>query len=240
MIFNIDYRENKILNEISGHSGIECNIEPLQIGDFYFQSEDYHLIIERKTWNDLHSSIRDDRFREQRSRLLLWKNESENRRVMYIIEGEYEENFEKEKITSHRLMIGYSIPVIYTKSLKETTEWLVYCYNLKTLDRLFKTRSVENDQVESRLSKLPKKNYMDSKLFLLENMTSIRGVTFDVASKIVGEYNSIKEFIIGYKEEPKEFINRLENIRTKSDKKLSKTIINKIILNYDLKESTFV
>lgn len=238
MIFNIDYRENQIINDISGFSGVECCIQPLQIGDFYFESNDYQLIIERKTWNDLHSSIRDDRFREQRSRLLLWRNESENRRIMYIIEGKYDDSFEKEKITSHRLMIGYSIPVLYTESSLETARWLEYCYHLETLDKLFRTRTIENDQVESRLSKLPKKNYMDSKLFLLESLTSIRGISFDVASKIAEKYKSIKEFILESQANSEEFLQRLKNIKTKNGKKISKTVCDKILFNYDLKENT--
>ena len=156
---------------------------------------------------------------------------------MYIIEGKHNDSYEREKITSHRLMIGYSIPIIYKESLKETTKWLVYCYKLENLEKLFRTRSVENDQVESRLSKLPKKNYIDSKLFLLENLTSIRGISYDIASKIVGEFKSMKEFILFYEENTKEFLEKLNNIKTKTGKKISKTLIDKILFNYGLKEN---
>ena len=74
--------------------------EYLDLGDFIIQdSNQQELIIERKTWNDLQCSLKDQRYREQRSRLLLYEKNNNNVKICYILEGsnsDYE--IEKKKL----------------------------------------------------------------------------------------------------------------------------------------------
>ena len=65
-------------------------LKSLDLGDILFHDEenDFKLLIERKTYPDLQASLRDSRFREQRSRLLQWRTDT-NHKFIYLIEGIY-------------------------------------------------------------------------------------------------------------------------------------------------------
>ena len=109
----IDSREHKLIELLS-----PIATKTLDIGDIFLQDELFELVIERKTWNDLRASIRDGRFREQRSRLRDWKEESKEKQIIYFVEGNYEESFFMERRTCDRLMIGYGIPVFFFNSIE--------------------------------------------------------------------------------------------------------------------------
>jgi len=84
----IDQRENKIKNLLEEDENIEYT--NLDLGDFVFKIKDeIVLIIERKTVEDLAASIKDGRYREQKSRLLA--NFSKHQ-ILYIIEGNVTKN----------------------------------------------------------------------------------------------------------------------------------------------------
>ena len=71
----------------------DSKIKQLDLGDIHFVDENDNIkcIIERKTVSDLSSSIKDSRSREQRSRLLSFRNET-NCRIIYLIEGTFFSN----------------------------------------------------------------------------------------------------------------------------------------------------
>lgn len=224
--FIIDFREKyvrELLNE-------KCNFlcENLLLGDFSFTDDSYHLLLERKTWNDLHSSIKDGRFREQRSRLLEWKDE--NKKFMYILEGPCPKEMEKEYTTTLRLMVGYNIPVYYTNSLEDTVHLLQKMSMMENLEIIFRSRSIEQDQIESRKCG-KKKNYTDAKLFMMETFMQIHGLTFEMVQKITESYHSLFDIFANYTV----FEENLSNIEYKTkqgkNRKLTKKMIEKIIGN---------
>ena len=227
----IDSREYK-LRELLEERGVEFQVEMLELGDIHFYDENYRLIIERKTFQDLQSSIRDSRFREQRSRLLLWRNE-ENQKFLYFIEGEDKENeFQIEKRTIERLMIGYQVPILFMKSLEETRDKIIDWINLENLEKLFHIRSVELDQIESRLSYKIKKNYSNEKLFFMEILSHIKGISPSISLTIGNEFLSLKNFIISYNENKEEWEKKLKTLEyetaKKNKKKISLNVIEKI------------
>lgn len=232
MKLKVDYRESK-LNDLLSEE--EYNIENLTIGDIEITDGVTTFIIERKTWQDLSSSIKDSRFREQRSRLLLWQSESSNNKIMYFIEGKYNENYKKEKLVAERLMIGYSIPVFYFSSLTEIKNFLIYIKTKENLSDFTRTRSIEEDQIEYRLSERPKKKYCDAKLFLCEMIFSIHGITYEIAKNITEPYDSICDFCKHFIDNKEEFISNIEKIQYKTKtgnlKKITKKQIEKIIKN---------
>lgn len=114
----IDARENKMIDLLSLGSH-DFTIKMLDLGDIFLNDSNNFLLIERKTWADLHSSIIDSRFREQRSRLQQWK--SDHQKFMYIIEGHYSEDYKMEKRTLNRLMIAYSIPVFFYRIIRKNS-----------------------------------------------------------------------------------------------------------------------
>lgn len=233
----LDSREYK-LKDLLEEKGIEFQVEMLELGDIHFYDENYRLIIERKTFQDLQSSIRDSRFREQRSRLLLWRNE-ENQKFLYFMEGEdKEDEFIMEKRTMERLMIGYQIPILFMKSLEDTRDKIIDWIRLESLDKLFKVRSIELDQIESRLSYKIKKNYQNEKLFFMEILSHIKGISPSISLSIGNKFLSLKNFILLYQENYEEWEEKLKSLEyetpKKNKKKINLNIIEKIKNNIGL------
>jgi ERCC4-type nuclease len=210
----------------------------LHIGDIEISDENYILVIERKTWTDLQSSIKDNRFREQRSRLLEWReNNKEQNGIVYVIEGMYDGTlFELERSTLERLMIAYQIPVIFTGSLQRTCDLIEKWSNLKSLESLFRKRSLEEDQMESRMKSRTKKNFTDSKLFLMENLCSIRGISVSIAQSITNEYPSMYIFVKTYLENKEEWETTMKSLQYLTSggnkRKISPKIIHTIKENF--------
>ena len=93
MIIKVDVRENKLiqllkklLTEKFTKYDILIKEEQLDIGDIIIIHNDSKLIIERKSINDLASSISDGRYMEQSYRLD--KVDIHNHNIMYLIEGD--------------------------------------------------------------------------------------------------------------------------------------------------------
>ena len=229
----IDSREFK-LRELLSKNSIPHEIKMMELGDIELNDGERYLIIERKTYQDLQSSIRDSRFREQRSRLLLWRNE-ETQKCIYFIEGSYQEEFSMEKRTLERLMIGYQIPVFFMNSIEDLVLKIKEWVELENLEKLFSSRSIELDQVESRMSQKRKKNYQDEFLFFMEILSHIKGMSSSNAILIGREFHSLREFIISYENNKEDWEERINRIETEKKKKLSKKIIEKIKLYFGLK-----
>jgi ERCC4-type nuclease len=105
--------------------------EDLPIGDMIIQKDDETtlLIIERKSFSDLLSSIKDGRYEEQSHRLL---NTSElpPHSIIYLLEGMFsnlknpkDKNLIFSCITSLNFFKGFSI--MRTSTIYETAEWLI-------------------------------------------------------------------------------------------------------------------
>lgn len=232
----IDVRENKMIDLLSSGSH-DFTIKMLDLGDIFLNDGSHFLLIERKTWADLHSSIIDSRFREQRSRLQQWK--SDNQKCMYIIEGNYTDEYKMEKRTLERLMIAYSIPVFYTDSLEKTVELVKEWLTMDNLEKLFNHRSVEEDQVEARMHNVLKKNYSDSNLYFMEILYSLKGITTAMAKSISNEFSSVSEFVQCFYTDKEKWKSKMTSITYKTpknnDKKLHKNVIEKIQLNFGMK-----
>lgn len=229
----IDSREFK-LKELCIKREISFEVKMMDLGDIELTDGERHLIIERKTYQDLQSSIRDSRFREQRSRLLLWRNE-ENQKCIYFIEGEYKEDYVIEKRTLERLMIGYQTPVFFFNSMEDLVIKIKEWMELENLEKLFYHRPIELDQVESRMSQKRKKNYQNESLFFMEILSHIKGISSSNAVLIGKEFHSLREFILLYENHKEDWEERMKKIETEKKKKLSKVLIEKIKLYFGLK-----
>lgn len=96
MLIKVDNREHQLLSDLrllaaqeTGRwVGIQIDTCPLPIGDAIIVDEDGNerLIVERKTLNDLASSIADGRYSEQSVRLA--STELHNHNIVYLIEGD--------------------------------------------------------------------------------------------------------------------------------------------------------
>jgi len=235
----IDCREKKFLEK---DLDFEYETKAMDIGDFEISDDTFSLVIERKTWADLQSSIKDNRFREQRSRLLDWRQENKDTcRFIYVIEGLYDFTlYELERSTLERLMIAYQVPVIFTGSLTKTYELLLKWSKLKSLEPLFRQRDLELDQMESRLKSRTKKNYTSHKLFFMENLCSIRGISIPMAQSIANHFASIQDFVKAFLENSLEWEVIMKGLTYKTpsgnEKKISSKIITTLKENFHLRE----
>lgn len=211
----IDAREIKL----SSLMRIPFKSESLPIGDILIESDDHRLLIERKTCEDLKASIKDGRFREQRSRLLSWK--TPNQKVIYIIEG----CLDDDRRVIHRLMIAYDIPVWRTSSTEETRDYIEWIHG-NGLDGFFKKRDIEKDRIENiRFScELSKKKIITPKNLLVSALSSINGVSYEMAKSLSGSFENIRQFVKEF--DPDKSIEY--TTVNGSTKKIGKVILNRI------------
>jgi crossover junction endonuclease MUS81 len=148
MNIKIDIRENDLLQKITQlvtniplFKDIQIKSEVLPLGDIIVCNEDAEIIvIERKTLNDLLSSIKDGRYEEQSYRLNGLDHHNHN--IIYLIEGDInrmnhfkmDNKLEKQTLYSSMFSLNYykGFSVFRSISLEETA--IIICnmtYKLK-------------------------------------------------------------------------------------------------------------
>ncbi len=137
-----DANDNEISN-ISNNNSIKLKVDNLKIGDVAFVEIDKNeneigdelLLFERKSLNDLASSIKDGRYAEQSFRLDGYQPVP-NHNIVYLIEGDlsrYRENkfsrINKKTLLSSMFSIIYykGFSVVRTMNVIETSE-LIWCW----------------------------------------------------------------------------------------------------------------
>lgn len=186
-------------------------IDALTVGDFLFKGK-YdgipRLIIERKTVTDLLCSIKDGRFREQRTRLM-----ETNAKVVYIIEG----NIIPDKLIMgalENLAIRHNICVIPTDNEQQT---------ITVIKNLYNKISQEYIQPANKYVSARRKN--DVNLTPLEKMLeTINGVSPSIAAAIAKDYKTVYEFVIALKETP----NMLYGLELSPTRKLGPKLAQRI------------
>jgi ERCC4-type nuclease len=147
MIIKIDNREQeliKLVNQsiltIPSFKELKVNVENLPLGDIILsQNEEDKVIIERKSINDLLSSIKDGRYEEQSYRLNGLEGFA-NHNIIYLIEGDVNKinNMKNERMTAYSAMFSLNyykgFSVFRTFSIEETA--LFIC---NTAAKIFKT-----------------------------------------------------------------------------------------------------
>ena len=143
MFIKIDSREKDLQDKISYYisfipafRNLKMIVEPLPIGDVIItnNNEDI-LIMERKSVNDLLSSIKDGRYEEQSFRLNGLTNHH-NHNIMYLIEGDVNKmnmfkDSKTEKLTLYSAIFSLNyykgFSVIRTLNLDETALFICNC-----------------------------------------------------------------------------------------------------------------
>ena len=126
----VDVRESALVTALKAQ-GTPFTIDTLALGDAVLINDvdDTMLIIERKTWQDLASSISDGRYTEQSHRL--HATELDNHRIVYIIEGNIQRYTQRGHVTIEALgsavvSLNYykGFSVMKTVSVTETAQIL--------------------------------------------------------------------------------------------------------------------
>jgi len=213
----------------------------LEIGDIIISDMKNveHLIIERKTIQDLLSSIKDNRYREQSFRLTHLEHPNHN--IIYLIEGDNINDFyaEKDMIYSSMFSLSYfkGFSLFRTKDVKETS--FVLCnaaykinkedaktpyYNNKT--NTVNTESLNEDYTsvikKKKNSNITPENFGE---IVLIQIPSISNTT---AKVIMDEFKTLNNLVSKLKEN-KNCLNDLSYLTSKNQKrKLNKTCLKNI------------
>lgn len=134
----IDIRERelyaeceRLLSGLTKATSVTLERDQLALGDILLTSEEGErlVLIERKTFQDMMASIKDNRYKEQSHRLLHLQ-EYPPHSIFYLLEGGFHQLYspiEKKimysSIASLQMFKGFS--VFRTISLTETAEWII-------------------------------------------------------------------------------------------------------------------
>ena len=109
---------------------VEPVCSQLDIGDFIIKGSSRDIIIERKTMDDLSSSIIDSRYSEQKKRLMACSTDTRPSTIMYIIENSFKKS---KRGVPHSTLLSAMIStmlkngffVMRTADMNETAQVLV-------------------------------------------------------------------------------------------------------------------
>lgn len=197
----IDCREKKLISLLHGNS-VPHTVEALPLGDICIRDEEGRLIalFERKTIQDLLSSISDGRYDEQSFRLQ--ECGLDKRRIFYIIEGNIENFVGKgsglySKSTVHSCLYSLTFvkgfSVLCSNSLNHTSDIVEKFFNKIKSDPVSKSDQPGNyiDSV-----KLSKKGNLTDEMVTVMMLAQIPKVSKGAAQTVIEKYNySIPDLI---------------------------------------------
>ena len=211
----------------------------LEIGDIIISDmkNTEHLIIERKTIQDLLSSIKDNRYREQSFRLTHLEHPNHN--IIYLIEGDNINDFyaEKDIIYSSMFSLSYfkGFSLFRTKDTKETS--FVLCnaaYKINKEDSkipYYNNRNIESITASEDYTSVIKKKKNSN--ITPENfgeivLIQIPSVSNTTAKVIMDKFKTLNNLVSNLKEN-KNCLNDLYYLTSKNQKrKLNKTCLKNI------------
>ena len=262
----IDIREQglyeqcwSILCSQSTPTTIQLEKDTLELGDIAVKTDDDIdvLLIERKTFSDLISSIKDGRYEEQSYRLLNGTNYPPHS-IFYLLEGRYSDiknPIEKKTVfsamTSLQFFKGFSLQ--RTSTIRETAEWILYIsekierdfskgkvpyYLTQPFQKIFKKKEDENgidNEVKEITNEIDyvnvikkcKKDNITISNFGQIILSQIPGISSTTAIAIMNGFEDFSSFY----EELKNNSDLLQNIQYESKgklRKLNKTCIENI------------
>ena len=221
----IDSRETNLYNNIIERDldkytdKITIIKQQLEIGDIHIEYDDLIYVYERKTVNDLLSSVKDSRYKEQKSRLL-----SNYKNVNYIIEGSdiiASNNLHNQNLlTSIYFNSTYrdNIKIFFTKNINDTITFLLML-STKIIDKphnfiLNETQKTEPDYIDICKIKSKKSDNIDKETCYLLQLSQIPNISKQIAKNIKDVYPTMKILIntLATSENPNELLMKIPNI----------------------------
>ena len=260
----IDTREPKqIINYINSlnlmakdNEKIEIIIQNLDVGDYLFYdscTKTPIFLIERKSLNDLESSIKDGRYNEQSLRLD--KYDLANHNIYYLIEGSiinYKNAHFKNTLYSSLFSISYykgfslinsinaieSGELIYNfcnkclrEKMKDKNKVPYYALPTDLIKDISNNQSTNLNHIQQNTTnyedviKIQKKANINANNINLIMLMQIPGISQASANCILKEFKTIKNLINSLEEN----VNCLNSLKLENNRKLNKNIITNII-----------
>lgn len=221
------------------NNNIIIDIKSLDIGDyiFYDDKEDkIKVIIERKSIEDLESSIKDGRYREQSVRLNGCSTHNHN--IIYLIEGNietYKNTKFKSTIYSSIFSLNYfkGFSIICSNNKIETGE-IIYNFICKLIREENRSGyySLDLDNISDKSTTIDylenikvakKSNITPENIFQLMLM-QIPGISNSSAKVISQQYKTLTILLDSLKNQPE----TLNNLKLQSGRKINKNIIESL------------
>ena len=211
LIIIIDAREHKLYEDIISrdldtyNDKIEIIKENIELGDIHIIYNDIFFIFERKTTNDLQSSIQDGRYKEQKARMLANYTQKQ---ISYIIEGDdvlssktYNKSLMLQGAYLHT-MFRDNIRVLYTKNINETTT-LILTISTRIIDNpQYFINNGEQDTDYTSCIKLKKKKIenIDENTCYIMQLSQIPYISNVIAKNIALTYPNMVSLIDTFKD----------------------------------------
>lgn len=189
----VDYREPRVIfDAISKCAHKWSENFKMTTGDFAIMNgENVCVIFERKTWNDLSSSIIDGRADKQCERLVEFKNMGTP--VIYLIEGDprakRDHGVNRKALRSYLAKIALQgISILYSKGPSET---------IKNIDAVLRALPKTGGNVVASSEMLYKKTVRDDSSILVDAWQSLPGIGKVTAVILVESGITLYKFFMG-------------------------------------------
>jgi crossover junction endonuclease MUS81 len=221
----IDSRETNLYNNIIERDldkytdKITIIKQQLEIGDIHIEMNDLIFVYERKTMNDLLSSVKDSRYKEQKTRLL-----SNYKNVNYIIEGTdiiaSNNAHNQNLLTSIYFNSSYrdNIKVFFTKNINDTITFLLLL-STKIIDKPHnfiqnEEKKEEPDYIDICKIKSKKSDNIDKETCYLLQLSQIPNISKQISKNIKDVYPTMKILLntLITSEKPLELLMQIPNI----------------------------
>lgn len=218
----IDSRENKLIQYLTDIN-VDFIQKQLDIGDIIIESNEpqFNIIIERKTYSDLASSIKDGRYKEQKIRLL---SANPGHNTVYIFEGnrmEIDQSILNGVI--YHTMFRDKMHIIFTENIQETGKIICDIFE-KCQKNPQKFVATETDYISQIKIKKCKADNIDKKTCFILQLCQIPLISHVIAKEIASIYPSWKDLLRAFNE-TEDKIKLLTNIPMIGTKK-AKMIID--------------
>lgn len=222
MIIRIDFREASLIEKMKTMIDYKVEVLNLMIGDieiFDESTDTVVAIIERKTVDDLASSIKDGRYKEQSCRL-----STSSVPVYYLIEGVFKSfnmSLPKKTLISAMCSLSIKFRVLRTDSIAETADVLVAL--TKKLLEPCQTQQQPEQASYTSVIKAVKKDNITPEIFGVIVLCQIPGVSSKTATAIIDHYKSLNKLLA---DSDKKLT--LSNLCIQK-RKISKTVIDNVV-----------
>lgn len=251
MKLKVDYREKKLIKLLEVYivqfnlNNIIMTVESLDVGDLIIcdDNDKEKLIIERKSLNDLASSIKDGRYVEQSLRLSHLSLHNHN--IIYLIEGNLSTWTNKYKVQANTLhsaifSINYykGFSVHKTNDITETAE-----YVLRVCDKLNRsTKKVQyyldgeiNDNIKKTetnyvnvIKKVKKDNITPENISEII-LSQIPGISAKTSKVIIDKFGSLYQLLDALNKDQKCMDGICFTTGEGTQRKISKTAIRNVV-----------
>jgi ERCC4-type nuclease len=220
----VDTRECK-LRELLEKNGEAFVTKALELGDILIEHPKRQILVERKTIADFHASITDGRYKNQKLRLLEWRNKMDEqtdarKNIIYLFEEKTGDNKDRSYWGALvNMILRDNIGVIQCDGMVRTAQ--VIADIKKKLDE-DKFDELEGGGRNISLEGYAKGKFNTPKHCYLGQLSLIPGLSPAIAGKIAEKYPNMRALLDGMD------VKELANIRITEKRRLGDKLAEKI------------